>query len=60
MNARNTIIIGAVGEVPYAESEGDTNIPYCQDFSQDTQPGCLYNSGLNPYIKGTQPNNLDL
>lgn len=30
MTSRNTIIIGAFGEVPYAESQGDVNIPYCK------------------------------
>lgn len=30
MNSKNTIIIGAFGEVPYAETEGDVNIPYCK------------------------------
>ena len=30
MTARNTLIIGVFGEVPYAESEGDVNIPYCK------------------------------
>ena len=30
MNARNTLIIGAFGEFPYAETAGDVNIPYCK------------------------------
>lgn len=32
MNSRNTLIVGVVGEVPYAESAGDVNIPYCQVY----------------------------
>lgn len=27
---RNTLIIGAFGQFPYAESDGDVNIPYCR------------------------------
>ena len=30
MTSRNTLIIGVFGEDPYAESEGDVNIPYCK------------------------------
>jgi hypothetical protein len=40
MNSRNTIIIGAFGEFPYAESVGDINIPYCQESGNQA---CLYN-----------------
>src|ERR1700733_13723411 len=47
MTSRNTLIIGVVGEVPYAESAGDINIPYCQNHTGPDDvpaPGCLYNS----------------
>jgi len=39
MTSRNTLIIGVIGEPPYAETAGDRNIPYCQNLSQT---GCLY------------------
>ena len=55
MTARNTLIIGAFGEVPYAESEGDVNIPYCKG---DDNPYCLYNPYLNPYVPGFQKKDL--
>lgn len=59
MTARNTLIIGALGEVPYAESEGDRNIPYCLNLV-DNPVGCLYDSNLNPYIPASQPKTLEL
>lgn len=31
-NSRNTLILGAFGEFPYAETVGDVNIPYCKIF----------------------------
>ena len=51
MNNRNTLIIGTFGEFPYAESDGDVNIPYCK---VDHDPGCLYNPTTNPYAPGGQ------
>lgn len=60
MNARNTIIVGVVGEVPYAESAGDVNIPYCQVYYENnTQIGCLYSSSLNPYTTVSQSKTLE-
>lgn len=59
MTVRNTLIIGALGEVPYAESEGDRNIPYCLNLVDDPL-GCLYDSNLNPYIPSTQAKTLQL
>lgn len=56
MTARNTLIIGVFGEVPYAESEGDVNIPYCK--ITDLVPFCLYNPALNPYVPGQQSKDL--
>ena len=49
MHANNTIIVGVLGESPYAETSGDVGIPYCKNgpLSGD---GCLYNSDLNPYL----------
>ena len=61
MNSRNTLIVGVIGEVPYAESAGDVNIPYCQVYTDNnTQPGCLYSSSLNPYIALSQPKTLEV
>lgn len=51
MNSRNTLIIGTFGEFPYAESDGDVNIPYCK--TEDLN-GCLYNPITNPYAPGAQ------
>jgi hypothetical protein len=48
MTAKNTIIIGVFGEVPYAESVGDVNIPYCR--SSDLAPYCTYDPILNVYV----------
>lgn len=57
MTAKNTLIIGAFGEVPYAESEGDVNIPYCKE---EGNPFCLYNPYLNTYVPGVQPRDLTI
>jgi beta-glucosidase len=51
MNSRNTLIIGTFGEFPYAESDGDVNIPYCK--LQDN-PACLYHPTSNPYAPAEQ------
>jgi len=51
MTSRNTIIIGTFGEFPYAESDGDVNIPYCKI---DNSSGCLYNPSTNPYAPAAQ------
>lgn len=57
MNSRNTIIIGTFGEIPYAESVGDINIPYCQT---EERAGCLYNPGTNAYAPGGQSKSLNV
>lgn len=60
MTSRNTLMIGVVGEPPYAETAGDRNIPYCQNVTENaTNTGCLYDSGQNPYISATQDKNLN-
>ena len=57
MTANNTIIIGVLGESPYAESAGDVNIPYCKGiFGGD---GCRYD-GSNPYLPEKQRTSLAL
>jgi len=56
MTAKNTVIIGAFGEFPYAESEGDVNIPYCKT---PDHPGCKYNPYINPYAPSEQPKTLE-
>lgn len=56
MTSKNTLIIGAFGEVPYAESEGDVNIPYCK--ISDLTPFCLYNPVLNAYVPASQLKDL--
>jgi beta-glucosidase len=55
MNSRNTIVIGAFGEFPYAESVGDINIPYCHTEEQN---GCFYNPAANPYAPAAQKKSL--
>ena len=57
MTSKNTLILGVFGEEPYAESEGDVNIPYCQ--SGDPQ-FCLYQPILNPYVPTSQPTSLQI
>lgn len=56
-NSRNTLIIGVFGEEPYAESEGDINIPYCQSGDPKF---CLYNPFLNPYVPSNQQTSLSI
>jgi beta-glucosidase len=51
MNSRNTLVIGTFGEFPYAESDGDINIPYCKT---EDNSGCLYNPSTNPYAPAAQ------
>lgn len=55
MNSKNTVIIGATGQSPYAQFGGDINIPYCQ--GQDKQ-GCLYYGAPNPYKTKDQKDTL--
>ena len=57
MTSKNTIIVGVLGESPYAESAGDVNIPYCHGiFGSD---GCRYD-GSNPYLPEKQRSSLAL
>lgn len=58
MTSKNTLIIGVFGQVPYAESEGDVNIPYCK--ISDLAPFCLYNPILNPYVSAQQKKDLTI
>lgn len=57
-NSKNTLIIGAFGEFPYAESTGDVNIPYCRLV--DANPACLYSGRKNPYAPTEQKKSLKL
>lgn len=59
MHANNTVILGVLGESPYAETSGDVGIPYCKG-SILSQDGCLYNPDLNPYLPQNQRTLLDL
>jgi len=56
-NSRNTLIVGAFGEFPYAETVGDVNIPYCKVVDD---PACLYRTTHNPYAPGSQARSLKL
>lgn len=57
MNPTNTLILGVVGESPYAEFSGDAGVPYCE---QEGAEGCLYTSIFNPYLPTKEKTNLDL
>ena len=46
---KNTIIIGVLGESPYAEFMGDINSKYCLNTTEFVE-GCLYNFHLNDYM----------
>jgi len=59
MNRENTLIIAAIGEVPYAEFMGDVDNPYCRDTTTDFENGCLYNLHFNWYMPDTQPRTLE-
>ena len=59
MNASNTVIVGVVGEMPYAEFMGDVGNPYCTD-DQDATNGCQYNLHLNPYLPLMQNKTLNV
>lgn len=62
MTSRNTLIIGVIGEPPYAETLGDRNIPYCQNITDEnaTNTGCLYDSQANPYVSVDQDKTLNV
>ena len=60
MNAKNTLILAVAGESPYAEFAGDVGIPYCQNETVLSGDGCMYDSGLNPYMPPKQKATLDL
>lgn len=57
MTSRNTLIIGAFGQFPYAESVGDVNIPYCK---LEDNPACHYDPSENTYAPGEQLKTLKL
>ncbi len=59
MHANNTLIIGVVGQSPFAESNGDVGVPYCKDNILGGD-GCLYDSTLNPYLPEVQRTNLGI
>ena len=60
MTASNTVILSVLGEMPFAEMAGDVGIPYCQNRDIYDNKGCLYWSGLNPYVPDNQRASLDL
>jgi len=57
MNSQNTVIIGTLGESPYAEFMGDINNEYCKGTTKFVE-GCLYNMHINEYSPEQQK--LDL
>lgn len=59
MNANNTVIIGVVGESPFAEFVGDVNIPYCKGGPL-AGDGCLYNNVESPYLPEDQRTTLEI
>lgn len=60
MHANNTIILGVLGESPYAETNGDVGVPYCKNVSVLGGDGCLYDYNLNPYLPENERITLDL
>ncbi|MCC6712129.1 MAG: glycoside hydrolase family 3 C-terminal domain-containing protein [Candidatus Dadabacteria bacterium] len=57
----DTIIIGVLSEVPYAEFMGDINNPACENNIDDFQNGCLFNLEqfkLNTYLERQQSDTL--
>ena len=60
MNSKNTLILAAVGESPYAEMAGDVGIPYCQNETILGKEGCLFDDAANPYYYTPQRPNLNL
>ena len=60
MNSKNTLILAAVGESPYAEMGGDVGIPYCQNETILGKEGCLFDDAANPYYYTPQRPNLNL
>ena len=61
MNSKNTLILAAVGESPYAEMAGDVGIPYCQNETILGKEGCLFDDidGENPYYFSPQRASLE-
>jgi len=60
MNSKNTVIIGVLGESPYAEFAGDVNIPYCNKETVLGKEGCLYDDMDNAYLPDNQRTTLKL
>jgi hypothetical protein len=60
MNYKNTLILGVVGESPYAEFKGDINIPYCQNQTILGGIGCLYDTIGHPYLPPKQKGSLEM
>ena len=60
MNPSNTIILGVLGEVPYAEFKGDVGVPYCTNSSHFENKGCLYYNALNFYTPELERETLNL
>lgn len=59
MTKENTVIIGALAEVPYAEFMGDVNSKFCNGTAEWVE-GCIYNSHCNEYQPEVQSDNLEL
>ena len=57
MNQANTVMIGVLAEVPYAEFMGDISSPYCRD-NKTYDHGCLYNLHFNPSLPLQQKKSL--
>ena len=49
LNSGNTVIVGVLGESPYAEFMGDINNKYCYNTVKFVE-GCLYNFHINDYL----------
>ncbi|MCI0454159.1 MAG: glycoside hydrolase family 3 C-terminal domain-containing protein [Candidatus Dadabacteria bacterium] len=63
LTGENTVIIGVLSEVPYAEFMGDINNPACKNNIDDFTNGCLYNLiqfKLNTYLPRQQIDTLEI
>jgi beta-glucosidase len=63
LTSENTVIIGVLSEVPYAEFMGDINNPACKNNIEDFMKGCLYNLEkfkLNTYLPRQQIDTLKI
>lgn len=60
MTAKNTLILGVVGETTYAEFKGDVGVPYCINQTVLGGVGCLYDNIGHAYLPAKERETLAL